>query len=469
MINWQYEINIKTGKDIIMDSIKKEKKQSKEQEMTERKKLILQMLSEGRRISLAEIMDRWSVVTGKPPLNSKGTIAADIKKLRDEGYNIDSSRSGYLLIKDENVMTADIPDDYVLPDKDVFNEWFIMHILQQRYDQYISLDKLKQDIDNWFVDFEMSDNMLRKCLDRLEQLQYIEVSGKNELGTVVSLTDREWTNGLEYAPDDKEFYHLLESAPILSLINEDDLFKCYENFEYKGSSTELADELEILNDKILQVLPDIDPMTADLLRTAGRKNHIPGEMKEKLEEFLKLPFKTEELMISYPFVEGEKEIRFMTGIIVYSLEKNELYLVGESEEKLQLLRFDRIIEVKPGECRKNEVFLSEKYMKMFEESWSVPAEEEDDVEIRFQNVSSVRGFAEDLEEARNKTANVVYPEEKDKDSWIIYTDKIKGINDLLPHIRSYGSSAVIIKPERIRKGMIDKTAELIEKYKEVLK
>ncbi len=82
---------------------------------------------------------------------------------------------------------------------------------------------------------------------------------------------------------------------------------------------------------------------------------------------------------------------------------------------------------------------------------------------------SVRQFVEDLKKARGETANVIYPkEEQDEDSWIIYKDKIKGINDLLPHIRSLGSSAVIIKPERIRKLIMDKTEELIERYKEVL-
>ncbi len=444
-------------------------KSSKKQEMNERKMLILHILSEGKRVSSTEIIERLSKATGKPPLKSRTSIKNCIDELKLEGYDIESENNSYLLIRNENVMTSDIADGYDLPDNNVFNEWFVMHIMKQRYDQYISLEKLKQDRENLFEDFNLTDSMLRKCLERLKQLQYIEVCGKNELGTVVSMTEKEWINRLEYAPEGKEFYHLTETAPTLSLINEDELFECYEYFEYKGSSTELADELEILNDKIMQVLPDMDQVTNGMLRTVGRKNHIPGEMKNKLEEFLKLPFKTEELLISYPFDEGEKEIRFMTGIIVYSMEKDGLYLVGESEETLRVLRFDRIKNVRPGEGRKNKVFLSEKYMKMFEESWSVPTEEEDDVEIRFQNVSSVRRFVEDLKKARGETATVIYPkEEQDIDSWIIYSDKVKGINDLLPHIRSLGSSAVVIKPERIRKSMMDKTAELIEKYKEVM-
>ena len=444
-------------------------KSIKEREIIERKTLILQMLADGRRISSKEIISQWSEVSGKPPLNSKSTITSDITKLKEEGYNIDSNKSGYMLIHDENVMTAELPDEYILPDKYVVKEWIIMHIMQQRYDQYISYEKLKEEIEKRFEEINITDHLLRKCLERLEQLQYIKACGKNEVGTVVSETKKQKESGGLSVPSNKRYYHLTESAPVLSLIHEENLINFFDYSVYEGISTELAEELKKINEKIVQVLPEMDVTEVDVFRTAGRKNQIPDEIKKKLEDFLKLPFKTEELLISYPFDDGLMEIHFMTGIIVYCVEKNELYLLGEADKKQLVLRFDRIKNVTLGNRCKNTVYLNDRYRKMFEESWSVPTDAEDDVEIRFQNVFSVRQFVEDLKKIRGETANVIYPKgDQDDDSWIIYRDKIKGINDFLPHIRSLGSSAVIIKPEYIRKRMMDKTAELIERYKEVL-
>ncbi len=317
-------------------------KSIKEREIIKRKTLILQMLSEGRRISPTEIINRWSEVSGKPPLSSKGTITSDINRLKEEGYNIDSNRSGYLLVRDENVMTAELPDDYILPDKYVVKEWLIMHIMQQRYDQYITYEKLKEKIEERFEDFDISDHMLRKCLERLEQLQYIEVCGKSEAGAVVSETKEQKEKGDRSAPSNRRYYHLTESAPVLSLIHEENLINFFDYSVYEGISTELTEELKKINEKIVQVLPEMEDSGADIIRTAGRKNRIPGEKKKKLEDFLKLPFKKEELLISYPCNDGLTEIRFMTGIIVYCVEKNELYLLGEADEKPLVLRFDRI-------------------------------------------------------------------------------------------------------------------------------
>ena len=451
-------------------------KSKKEQEMEERKELILKMLSEGRRISSTEILERLSKATGKPPLKSRTSIKDCIDELKREGYDIDSNDGSYLLIKDETVVNEEIPDDYICSDKEVVNEWIVMHVMQQRYDQYISFDRLMKEIENCFKDIHMTDYMLRKYLARLEELQFIEACGKDEVGTVVSETEDQMINGRSHAPKNKKYYHLTESAPVLSVMDKGDLNDFCIEYALGGISTELTDEMGIIKEKINQVIVADNVSGSDFYMTSGRKSRIPGEMKEKLEEFLKLPFKTKELLVSYPFVDGEKEISFMTGMIVYSTDKNELYLLGELDGQNLILRFDRIKKIIPGSKGKNTVYLDDKYRKMFEEAWSVPTEKEDDVEIRFQNVPYVRRFVEDLKRARGEIANVIYPEAEpcedteiqDPDSWIIYRDKIKGIDDFMPYIRSKGSSAIVIKPEKYRKLMMEKTAELIERYKEVI-
>ena len=458
----------------------KVREESKKKEILARKKQILHILFEGRNVSSTKIMEELNADPYRPPLKSKATIKKYIDDLKDEGYDIISGKSGYALNRDnDNKMLGEIPEDYILSDEDVITEWLIMHVMSQRYDCCFSFNRLKEDMKKYLGDRDIKDGKLRKCLSDLEKLQYLTVSSKDEEGGVISDISGKTAKNINVAssePHNKMYYRLTESAPTLSVIHEDDLNVFFDFCEYEGVSSELTEELKSINEKIVRVLPDVETGGEEIFIASGRKNHIPDEMKKSLEDFLKLPFKTEELVISYPFEKGIKDIRLMTGIIVYSVEKNGFYLVGESGGKTVILRFERIKEAKKGSGRKNTVYENSLYRKMFQEAWAAPADEESDVEIRFQDVPYVRQFVKALKRIRSNTANVVYPIEEfgknekwdhEEDAWIIYRDKIKGIYDFLPYIRSMGSSAVIVKPLDVRKVVMEKTSEMINNYKEL--
>ncbi|GEM_PF-3202806 len=467
---------------------------SKEEEIIRRHKHILEILSDGKRISSTGIIEGLKEYPDISPVK-KTTICEDIKQLKAEGYDIDT-KSGYSLKRSAGNAGLDDIKEYDSFCKHVPEEWLIMSVMSRRYDQYISFYKLCEELDiapaksseesfevsepkNTAGDYGITEAMLRTCLRNLEKQGYICTYGKDDVGTVVSETAEQSSKGRHAAPSNIKYYHLTESAPVLSLLSEDDIWEFCDKYAYGGIATELADDMEILNKKISGVVQDIPSFDGRTFRTFGQKARISGRLKKKIEDFLKLPFKTRELLIRYN-VNGEmKDIRFMTGLLVFSVEKNALYLLGESEEETVFLRFDKcdkIEEFRPGRKKKNTIYESSKFTKMRDESWSAPAEEECEVEILFQDVPYVRFFVKELETARGNTANVIYPKREHKidgddadnhDGWIIYRDKMRGVNDLLPYIRSMGASAVIIKPESKRKLVMEKTEELIEKYKEL--
>ena len=98
--------------------------------------------------------------------------------------------------------------------------------------------------------------------------------------------------------------------------------------------------------------------------------------------------------------------------------------------------------------------------------YSISVEESKLIEILFQDKPYVRKKIEALCEIRGD--NALIEESKAIKGWFIYKDNISGLNDFLPYIRSFGSSAVVIKPIEILNSSIKNTEKLINHYEVII-
>ena len=435
-------------------------------EKTKRKEVILKLLSEseGKWVSIKQMIDEIERVEGKR--RAKSTISDNLDKLIEEGYPIErGGRKGFRLSGDDGMLQYEDITGYEMLTEKMVEAWLLLFWLNEEKgfftfkrinDKYLS-DKIDMITDN--------DTGLRKRLDLLEEKGFITKSKKEDIGVLLTENQKAVGNGTCY-------YMISESAPLLTLISEDDALDFGYYYTDTGYAGELRESLGEINMKLDRVFTDFPTECSGTYRTTGRLNKISDELMQKFESFLRLPFKSKAVCIDQKNT-GVRTIK--TGLLIFSMDTNMIYLVGEQTDAPQDSA-RRYISVRLEDIKKatesdipNDIYESSLYMELYRKMIGVTTDDPEDVEIHFENQPYVRRKVEILQRLRSETAEVEYPPENDTDSWIIYRDRIIGLNSAMPYIRSFGSSVVVVQPERIRCQILEKTKEIIENYKELHK
>lgn len=438
---------------------------AKSDEKVKRKEAILRLLSEAgdKWVSIRQMIDEIELIEGKR--RAKSTISENIDKLIEEGYPIEKGGvKGFRIAEDDTMLQYDDISGYeMLTDKMVEN-WLLLVLLNEEKGFFTFnriIEKHFRDKIDMITDNETG---LRQRLDTLEENGFITKSKKEDISVLLTEKEKAVGNGTCY-------YMLSESASVLTLISEDDAFEFGYFYTDSGYAGELRDVLGSINAKLDFVFTDFPTECSGTYRTTGRVNKISEDLMEKLESFLKLPFKSKAVIIKQKGLKGSKTIK--TGIIVFSIETNMLYLIGEEiygpkggSNKYVVVRFDSIIKATESN-KPNNVYESAFYMELLKKMWGVTPGEPEEVEIHFENMPYVRDKVKKLQKLRGETALVTFPPVEDVNSWIIYKDRIIGLNAAMPYIRSMGSSAVVVRPERIRNLILEKTKETIDNYREL--
>jgi len=436
------------------------------EKVRERKKMIIEMLraADGG-IHGGQIIQEVSAREGKPV--TKSVISENIKALKNVGFNIESTNNGgYILKESEAVIDASgiADEDYEPANKDTAEQWLLLLIFEKEHDRYMSVE----DIHLAYEDMagKISDTKLRSHLAKLEKLRFISKYSFEEIRSR-SFLDED-TEGK--APN-KRFYHISENAPVPGLIYKDDLMEFNGYYSDRGYDSELKETLKAIRKKIAFVSPETEDPESGAIRTFGRKNDIPDELTDRLDFFLSLPFKELALNIRYREKDNEKDYCFKTALIVFSVETNSFYLIGEAkhEEGWSRIVFspERVVKAVADKNTKNDIYESRKYKRLFRQMWSVVTEEPTHVEVWFEDMPYIKRQIDILKNARAGTAKVSYPVNQGTGGWIKYKDDIIGVDAFMRFVRGMGSSAVIMEPKSARAHMIKKTEELLGKYKEL--
>ena len=445
--------------------------------LKKRKELILKIISEAgeKGVSLDQVIDGIEHAEGVR--KGRGTISDNIKVLIKEGHPIKhkgADKRYYIADDESRISYEDITGYEMLTEKMVIS-WLIMFFMEREkrfvtfkdieefYTEKI-LDDSENHLSDWKPEIKENDSTLRNILKDLQNKGYITINDKADISALLTYEDRQ-------KEDNTRFYSLSDSAPVITPISEDDSYDFSDYYNNGGYSGELREVLNKISEKFEKIFFDYGTEIYDSYITTGRINKISEGLLEKLNMFLRLPIKTRAVLVKHAGnPEGD---RIKTGIIIFSTEKNMLYIIGEKTERktedkrdFTVIRMDKIISAEALE-EKNDIYESNFYLELRKKMWGVTPEEPVDTEILFDNVPYVRKKVERLQRLRGETARVIYPPKDDEYEKIVYRDRIIGFNDFLPYIRSMGSSAVIIRPEPARQVMIERTKEIIDNYKEL--
>lgn len=408
---------------------------------------ILKRLREGP----ASGMDLRSYDPGSKPL-SRSTFKGYIDCLRDMGYEIDQHGKGPYSLQEE-------PEKYEQFDKNTASEWMIMHILDSAHQgltyrelkrRYIELSSEGIDeertcdaVKHYSYNHLFSDGTFRKAIVSLKESGIIRVLRRAGTNTapVYELADR---NHLPLEISDNEqvdFFQECADTASISLLEEN---------------------LTSLFQKMEAILLDEDEKydTSTNIIAFGKKNNIEGPLIAKLNELSHIPFRQHQITISYG--KGRKITHASAAYILYNAETNMIYILYEKKKKSHLIRLDQINEITDEPDRENCIYHSSHYRKMIDKMWTVSDEPETFVHVIFENTPFI---LDKLEAAASQRTAAQIEFENDV---IHYRDTVIGLNEFARFLRGFGSSAIVLEPEKLARKMKISAEETLKNYEEVL-
>lgn len=392
-----------------------------------RRKNLLAYITEHGSVSTRELQEVFQI--------KKATLSEDITALKAQGIPLQTPR-GFVTIETTDTTSA----YYEAITDSTIRQWLILLILSQ-HKQAMTFQALFNNYEEHNGEYCSADT-LHKDLQALQQNEYIRYNATNHSYQLTAYNRYIMPNSDELEPfcykyaqqqeahsSDLELKRFHRTAVILLCgFEEKDSYKPSQNY-----------------------------------MVHGKRSILDATSQHGFEKLCEHPYDTKVLNIRFQTRKGDRlSINLAIGLIVYSVEKNRLYLLGESSSGRTIIPIDSIIEYRVTE-EKNPVFLSRQYQDIFREMFSLSVDDAVAVRVRFDNYPFVRDKINQLHKQRPNSRM----EASEDTSTFIYTDQIRGVQDFSSYLRQFGKSAVVEEPDSLREQMLHSAEEVIAKYKEV--
>lgn len=391
----------------------------------ERRQKLLNYISEKGTVSTKELLEVFDI--------KKATLSEDISALKKQGIPLDTPR-GYLRLDSHEL------DDFAYYDKitpAIIRQWIIMLILSQA-----SKPINFQLIEERYIEItgDCSIDTLHKDLQHLKEQHYIVQNTKNYCYRIT-----------------EKFFSFI--APSLEQLDN----FCYE-YAQKADSTPINKQLTRIH-RIATILDcgyeDKDIYTKnDNYLAHGKSNLLSKEQLNQLNLVLSTSYQTNCLNIYYRTNQNYEINKIVAiGLIVYSIEKNQIYILGKNDAQNIIISISSIIEC--VEVAENNLhFNSLEFRNIFDEMFSVSVEESVPVRVRFANLPFIREKIQNLHRKRPLSKMFFSSDETE----IIYTDTIRGLTDFAITLRQFGRGVIVDEPASLRQQMIASAEKIIELY-----
>ena len=270
---------------------------------------------------------------------------------------------------------------------------------------------------------------------------------------------------IQYKNGSHVVYSISEKSPAILFESEYELYNFmvfYDNFKSSLSNTA---PLESLYKKITSIYDweSYDNAT----QIYGKSNRIDNKQLDHLNNFVKHPYKTKALIIDYLGREGVIKLGIDSGLLFYSVETNNFYLLCKkiSDGNIMQLRLDRIVSIEEGES-KNKNYRSLEFLNIYEEMFSASYDSaKTHVKVLFQNFGNIEERLSALHSKRKLSKLYkTEPLSDDIPHSIIYEDDLRGISAFSRYLRSFGSSALVLEPVELRELMIQSNQKILNNY-----
>ena len=443
---------------------------TKKEEIQARRQEILRLLRGSDRehpIALSELMERYNA--------SRRTIYDDIKALQDSGYAVENvSRKGFYLpdVGHTGIGGTEHSDaetvEYAYRRKGLYRKSRVESFQEVMLMITIQLSREPMSLE------EIVEAYGRICSYDSGNASALSSAVGRKVGQLVEQG---------YLVEEAGRYETSLSAPVYLRLTEKQIEDLNDLILLYGQDVAHAKTLAGIAEQLRAVYE------GGMLGEEGKSYGIglhrirSDETQSEVDLINRYAYDRKKLRLTYEGRHGDRsEITgFSTGLVIYASDKDRLYLIGqsdsmkalESEEEVPIKEYSylildvsRILEISEMEER-NSDFQSDEYMEMFRQMLVVDVNppEEVRVEIEAGNRNLIRKF-----ERHIKTRNEGLAEEKEvaaltrTEEGYLYTDTVRGLEELARFLRQYGRSVTVLGPEELRKKMLFTAERALERY-----
>lgn len=436
-----------------------------------RQEAILTYLKEKKQTTREELIQQFNT--------SSATLCADLATLKKNGHHIETPARSGLVIYTETVKKGDSLSLIQPLKQTMLRQFFLIQFLSagemtlvQLADKYVvqcmNVDEIWVSPCRYKFNTSKETELRMKFYNKMYHPETVPFSIHVLRQDLKRLQDRGIVEMLPPVANSKEYrYALTKDFPPLLQKNYSQLQDFVTDYQLQGHASPWK-QLDTVYQKFL-ALTDVKPLSDMEQRyfySRGKTSDISPDLRRKLDVFQKLPYQTKVLEIPYLTNAGETiTLKFKTGLIVYSHEKNQLYVLGETEEFLYNLRMTNIdVDNIQYHCLENNVFKSSKYIRIFHEMFSISVDEPVDVVVRFKNFGNMLEKLKALQKNRQQTCQAL--DVSSIPGEIIYRDTVRGLNDFARYLRSFGRAALAVEPPELLELMMETPRKVIEAYEQ---
>lgn len=404
---------------------------------------------------------------------SKSRLSELINAIRSDGYEIITpNRSGIVRLESAKIINTDITPKEV-------RQWLIILTLSKLGTAtYIELIcGILSIADSTYLYNGISTDDNYSDMDILEYLKENNSGAKYDIDQNLSLpTFRKDLRALiqdgfiekkrmQYKGGIHVIYSISEKSPAILFESEDELFdfmSFYDTFKNSFSNTK---PLETLYKKCANIYDwaSYDSST----QIYGKSNRIDKQQLKCLNNFVKYPYKTKTLEITYLARDEAMKLTISSGLLFYSVETNCFYLLcfNMDNKSIMQLRLDRIASIREGD-EKNNKYRSNTFLKIYEEMFSASFEpKKTHVKVIFQDFGNIKERLSALHNKRKFSKLYdISPLSEEIPHSIMYEDDLRGVSAFARYLRSFGSSALVLEPFSLQALMIQSNQLTLKNY-----
>ena len=398
---------------------------------------------------------------------SERAMQMDIKELCKQGYKIKGikAKRGYVLTQEKETPSA----YYESADLQKIRKLFILQILQNSYNGHTvkEIAKLLEDYNCNGIEeedlFESEGNTnrpqkdyktIQKALDELVEAKMIAAVHVNDSTRIIDKSEKR-------GREEDWKYIIATNAPMQLAFSEEDAMEilnlletCSKGHHHEKILGEIQKKLKIA----LWFDTEDEKKTSSAYVVYNKSYETANKLDEFLKELNRYPFEHKVLNITYVNrMKQTNTLLFSVGDVVYSVDKDKLYLLGESNGQPLIIEYSTITQMEVTE-EANKVFRNEFYINKVKDMLSVSVEKTEFVKVEFDDVFAIKEKLNRL--LMNRPKAKVY-EENNK---LYYEDYISGIPDFANYLRRYGFSCRALEPKSLRELMKSSAHRVLEHY-----
>ena len=368
---------------------------------------------------------------------SERSMQLDIKELCNQGYKIKGikAKQGYVLTKEE---AQEAKGYFESSDAQKIRKLFLMLILQNSSCGYTT-SELRKQLQKFNHDGIQADlKTIQTTLNELEEARM-----------VVSMDGKYFISG------NALMQLALTSSDAIELLNL--LETCSQGHHHEQVLKQIQKKLTIA----LFNEPEDEDISPSAYVVYNKSYENAGKLGVLLEKLNQYPFEKKVLKIEYRDRSQQiHTILFSVGNVVYSVDKDRLYLLGESDDKRLIIQYGSIEKIEPTE-QNNMVFRNKFYCDVVEYMFSISVDEPVHVKVEFDNVFAIR------EKCNRLLQNRPYASITEDGPVFYYEDEVSGIYDFAGFLRRFGYNCRVLEPENLRNIMKESAQRILNAYKQL--